>query len=123
MFTYFFWWYMQEPIYLWRSISVITLKMYANFSIPLLLSTLFDPWKRDTVALVNASLGENFQVLIQNLISRFIGFFIRVITIFTGYIATILTFAVSILFLVIWLAMPVIILYLIASGLVGIING
>ena len=123
MITYFSWWYMQEPIYLWRSISVVTLKVYANFSIPLLLKTLFDPWKRDAVSLVNASLSENFQVMLQNLISRFIGFFIRLITIFIGYVATILIFIGSMILMLAWLAMPLIIFYLIASGLIGMVNG
>ena len=119
MVTYFYWWYAEEPVYLWRAINIVTKKIFHSFSVPLLLRTLFDPWKRDAVT-AEGSLQTIYQVWLNNLISRFIGFFVRFFTILTGLILTLLFFMTATFFFLAWLILPVIIIYLLVSGIEGI---
>ena len=120
---YLTWWYSDEPLYLWRSIMTITKKVYFGFSIGVLVSTLFDPWKKDVVYVENASLDVQFKVMLDNLFSRCIGFVMRFFTIIIGFVLTGLIFlGLAILFLV-WLLLPVIILTLFVLGLRAVSNG
>ncbi|MGA2666531.1 MAG: hypothetical protein ABSE91_00380 [Patescibacteria group bacterium] len=123
MITYLSWWYAQEPLYLWRSIKIVTKKIYLNFSITTLLRTLFDPWKRDVMAAENASLNVRFNILIGNLVSRLVGFVLRFFTIWAGLITTIGAFFIMVALFLIWLFLPILILFLMINGIRVIFNG
>lgn len=123
MITYFTWWYYDEPLYLWRSIKIITKKFFYSFSIVVLLRTLVEPWKKDVVYVENASLDVKFRVFADNIFSRFIGFIMRIFTIVIGLILTAIVFVVMFLVFIIWLIMPVIIVTLLILGLRTIQNG
>jgi hypothetical protein len=116
MLTYFSWWYYNEPIYLWHSVVVTTKKVFYSFSIPLLLRTLFAPWKKDVMYLENASLSDSFQIFIANMVSRLVGAIVRFFTIIAGLVTTLLTFILGLIFVFCWLLIPVIIIYLFISG-------
>ena len=123
MITYFSWWYYDEPAYLWRCLTIVVKKVYASFSVGILLRTLFDPWKRDVYGAENPSLDMRFKIFLDNLISRFVGFTVRVFTIIIGLI---LTFMVLILLLglfAVWLLMPVLIVGLLINGIRLVLNG
>lgn len=122
MITYFSWWYLDEPIYLFKSLKITTLRVFYSFSVPELISTLFAPWKKDILYKENPSLSESFQILIGNMISRLVGAIVRFITILTGLILTAFVFLVGLLFLIGWLVLPIIILYLLFNGIKN-ING
>ncbi|AKM81965.1 TPA: hypothetical protein DD449_05400 [Candidatus Berkelbacteria bacterium] len=123
MITYFSWWYYDEPLYLWRSIKIITKKFLSSFSIAVLLRTLFDPWKKDVVYLENASLDARFKAMVDNLFSRCIGFVVRIFTILIGLALTTIVFVLLTIGFIVWLLMPAIILVLIISGMRTIQNG
>jgi hypothetical protein len=123
MFTYFSWWYYEEPVYLWRSIKITTQKVFSSFSVGVLISTLFDPWKKDNQYLENPSLNERFKLILDNLISRFVGFIVRFFTIITGLVFTAVTLIVLTAGFLAWLIMPFIIAYLLVNGLRTIANG
>lgn len=117
MITYIYWWYLEEPVYLWKISMNIFVKTFYSFSIPLLLRTLFDPWKRDISSAENASMQDLFQLWISNLVSRFIGFIVRLITIFTGLLVSSLVLILELAVILAWFAMPVIVIYLLINGL------
>lgn len=79
------------------------------FSLPLLLSSLFSPWKRlvDTSQSTGFSFTKYFERLTFNIISRGIGFIVRLVLLVFG------TFALSVMFIlgffgcVIWTVFPV----------------
>lgn len=120
--SYISWWYTDELIYLWQSVNIITAKIYYAFSIPILFRTLFSPWKKDTLYAENPSLSESFQIMIGNGVSRIVGAVVRLMTIFAGIISTGLTFVTGLIFLAVWILLPLIIIYLFISG-AGKING
>ena len=120
MVTYFYWWYAEEPVYLWRAIIITTRKIFHSFSVPLLFRTLFDPWKRDASSAENASIQTLYQIWLNNLVSRFVGFIVRLFTIFTGLLLTTAFFMLATLCFLAWLILPVIIIYLLVSGIEGI---
>jgi len=123
MFTYFSWWYSEEPVYLARAAQVITKKVYLNFSVPILLRTLFDPWKRDVISVENPSLDAAVRIWAMNLFSRVIGFIVRTITIFTGLLISGIVFISLIIGIICWYFLPIIILLLLVNGLRLLGNG
>jgi len=123
MITYLAWWYGQEPVVLWRATEVISKKVFLTFSVPVLVRTLFDPWKRDITGAQNPSLQELFQIFVSNMISRMVGFFIRLFTIFTGFLVTGLCFILIFSILILWLFLPLIIIGLLIHGANLILNG
>ena len=123
MFTYFSWWYSEEPVYLARAAQVITKKVYLNFSVPILLRTLFDPWKKDVVSVENPSLDTAIRIWAMNLFARVIGFIIRTITILIGLFLTGIIFVLLIIGIIAWYFMPIIILLLLINGLRLLGNG
>ena len=119
---YLTWWYFDEPQYLWRSIVIITKKIYFGFSIATLISTIFDPWKKDVVYVENASLDVKFKIMMDNLFSRVIGFIMRFFTIIIGLSITGFTFIFLQILFLIWLLMPAIIISLFILGLKAVNN-
>ena len=120
---YLTWWYFDEPLYLWRSIIIITKKIYFGFSIGMLVSTLFDPWKKDVIYAENVSLDVKFRIMIDNLVSRFIGFIMRFFTVLIGLTFTGLSFVFLLVLFLTWLLMPAIIIGLFILGLKAVNNG
>lgn len=76
------------------------------FSITALLKTMFAPFRQDVVDTKNAPIGVKLQALGGNLISRFFGFFIRLLLIISGVILVIANSAVGLALLIIWPLLP-----------------
>ena len=121
--TYFSWWYGEGLSGFWQAIKIMTEKIYSFFSIRILIRTLFDPWKRDEYGAENASLEKRLKLFLNNLISRLIGFVVRLFTILVGLIAVLIFFALLFMILVAWLALPLVIILLIINGARTMING
>jgi len=85
-----------------RRISFIT----QFFSISIILKTLFAPWKRDIAYARSTALEDRFQALIGNLVSRFIGFLIRIIFMFAAVMAIVLTIVFGSILFVVWPILP-----------------
>lgn len=120
MITYISWWYLQEPVFIWKAIVALTKRVFHTFSINILLSTLFAPWKKDLIRAENVSLDVQFKIAIENLISRFVGFIIRFFTVIIGLIVTLMIFILGVAFIIFWFFVPVIIIWLIYQGIIKI---
>lgn len=116
--NFFGWWLVDQPIQLWGLTAKITHSVLIFFSIPVLIRTLFAPWKRDIYTPKNASLDIIFKTIIDNFISRLIGFIVRFFTIIVGLVATGVCFIVLIAMMIFWLCAPVIILFILYKGVV-----
>jgi hypothetical protein len=93
------------------------------FSIPLLLRTLFSPFKRiEERPTRRFSLEDWIGRIIINIISRIIGFLIRTILIITGILIFFIFMIFSIFGFAFWLASPFIVALTILSGVVIILT-
>ena len=92
--------------------------IFNYFSIPLLLRTLFYPWKKiheEYGGSINVS--RFFGTVFINLVMRLVGFIIRSATIIVGLICIVIAFFVGLLALAIWLLLPFFIISLIYAGI------
>jgi len=103
---FFIWWYKEETVTLKTVVLYLLKSVIHIFSIPYLLQTLFAPWKRDAMRGVNLSLQEQVSVLFENLISRFMGFIVRIGTIIFGLLTFIFTCLISVFIVVGWYILP-----------------
>lgn len=78
------------------------------FSLPLLIPTMFSPWKRltDTEEIVGLNIEKIFEQFTFNVISRGIGAVVRLSLLFFGTLAFIPTFVVGIIGLIFWVSCP-----------------
>lgn len=99
----------------WRNFIIFVQEYY---SIPLLLRTLFYPWRRDITKYGRGFSIKNFlETLSFNLISRSIGFVVRSVTIVIGLFCLVGVIILGFLILITWLVLPVVLLFLIITGL------
>ena len=115
--SFFTWWYgagwMRLPREIRQRIRYIT----QFFSLTIILKTLFAPWKRDIAYATSPALEDRFNALIGNLVSRFIGFLIRIFFMIGGVCAIVCTAVGGTVLFVIWPILPVLPIVLIAWGL------
>ncbi len=115
-----FWcWYysgaVKTLINIWKNF-LIFIKEY--YSIPLLLRTLFYPWRRDITKYGRGFSIKNFlETLSFNLISRGFGLLMRIVAIIVGLICLLGTVILGALALIAWLILPIILLFFIIMGL------
>lgn len=107
----------------WDAILIMTSKIYSYFSVSILLRTLFDPWKRDNFTIENASLQDRAKVALDNLISRLVGFIIRLFTMIFGLLVDFSFFLIMIIILIVWFMLPIVIIALIVNGVRMVLNG
>jgi len=119
-----FWrWYYGEAtksvLTAWKNYVIFSL---SYFSIPLLIRTLFAPWKRDiTMKPRGLDLKRLFEYIAFNLISRSLGFVVRFFTIIVGVIFFFLVIIFGAIFFVIWIFLPFILAGLLIFSIISII--
>ena len=89
------------------------------FSIAVLSRTLFQPWQRlqekpEKRFDVNAFLSS----ITINIVMRFVGFFIRIIFILIGLVSIVAALVFEGVVFLVWLAMPLVVVFMIVFGLV-----
>jgi hypothetical protein len=92
-------------------------KVGLSFSIPVLLKTLFSPWKR-IISTPGRALEDKFSAALDNLVSRTVGFFVRIFSLIS---ALVLMAGASIVGLVIALSWPLIPFLIVFSAIKAII--
>lgn len=115
---YFIWHYSKAV----RDFSAIAADLlwfgYHFFSMGILTKTLFSPFARiHTTGFSITEIELSLQNLTANIISRAVGFFLRVIVISAGVTTEIILGIALIAAFVIWLILPLIILFLLAFGM------
>lgn len=114
-FSWYFFEATREILRGWKNFLIFNLNY---FSIPLLLKTLFSPWKRYywQRAGPGFDIGEYFNVLFSNLTSRFLGAFIRCFLIIIGLVLELLIVIGGLIVFLGWILLP---LFLILGLLFG----
>lgn len=88
---------------------------YLDFSVPILLRTLFSPWRRITTD-ANGAVGQQLRAIIDNTVSRFVGLTVRLIALLLALLMIIGTSVFGGLLLIIWPLAPALGLLLIIGG-------
>ncbi len=102
-----FWYFIEMPkniLHSWKDIF----RFYLNyFSIPLLLKTLFAPWRHNLLLYPKGfDIGKYFEIFISNLISRTIGAILRFFLILIGFFVEILIILAGVIMLFVWFVLP-----------------
>ena len=112
----FSWWYTRGWTQLVSNLKRRMTKTSHMFSVPTLLATLFAPWKR-IVSYPGSSPGDHMRALVDNLISRTIGFAVRVLVLFTAGLMLLIVGLVGLVSLVLWPLVPPGIVVLLVLGI------
>ena len=88
----------------WRNFLEFCLNF---FSVPLLLKTLFSPWRRYKLSYQKGlNIGKNFEVFISNLIFRMLGALLRLCLIFVGLMFESFILILGFIAFFVWLLLP-----------------
>jgi len=117
MYNYFFWHYTdgtREYLEIWRNYLRF---FWRFFSVKLLLKTLFWPWRRDVTRHGRGFDPQEFlQVAAFNLISRFMGALVKLVTVAFCFLTELLIFILGLIFFGVWLLLPVVVLAFLLLG-------
>ncbi len=116
MFSLFNWWYGAGWAGVIRSTQRRLTTLAGMFSIAILLRTLFSPWKR-IITYPGAGIDAKFRAFGDNLVSRCIGFTIRLFVLVAAAVSFVLLSAMGLLELIAWPLVPVAGIVLIMKGL------
>ena len=101
------WWYSRGWFWVGKHALVIRNKRILQFfSVADLLKTLFAPFRQDYIDTERAPIGVKLQALGTNLISRMIGFLIRVVLIACGLLLVGVNTALGLAIVLIWPLLP-----------------
>ncbi|HSX17972.1 MAG TPA: hypothetical protein VLE51_01290 [Candidatus Saccharimonadales bacterium] len=112
------WWYGPGWVGAWHSAGGSIKKVQMSFSIGLLLKNLFSPWKQ-IVTLPGKSLDEKFRAMIDNLVSRVIGFFVRLGTLIAAVVVITISSVFGFLAALGWPLVPVALVYCLIRTITG----
>jgi hypothetical protein len=112
------WWYSLGWQTAAKKLTVFLTGIGRQFSIVIILETLFSPWKQ-LVATNDPNRPINLKLrgVLDNLISRFVGFWIRLFTLLAGLIITVVIGGLGLISLLLWPFVPVSVFWLILKGL------
>ena len=116
--AFFSWWYGQGWAQVFKIMQRRIMQIEQSFSVPTLLKTLFSPWRR-VVSYPGAGVDAHVQAFIDNLISRFVGFTVRLAVIIT---AGLMIAAISVLAIVEVIAWPLIPIAIVAGIILGFVS-
>ena len=119
----FGWWYSRGLKDFFVYLKAVMLKITDIFSVKLLLRTYFSPWKRDITSTEGLPLNQVIQMLLFNLVSRFIGFIIKSFILLIYLMVMVVFFAFALALIFIWLFLPLISILGIIIGIGLIISG
>ena len=107
---------------IWRNITYF---VFTFFSIPLLLRTLFQPWKRIEAERESSGfdLQDYLSTKLVNFIMRLVGAAMRLMLIFIGLMCTGFVVVVGLQFFIVWIFLPINLVLLMVSALSLIIFG
>jgi hypothetical protein len=81
---FFAWWYGDNFKRTQKIARYFLIKIWDNFSIGLLLKSLFAPWKQDVISSRGQPINIVFRIFMMNIFSRFVGFIVRSLVILIG---------------------------------------
>jgi hypothetical protein len=119
MFSILTWWYLGGLSDQFGRIKKTLSKVNDQFSIPLLLKTLFYPFRMiDADKVYGPSLDDKIKAWLDKAISCLIGGAIRTVVVIIGIIALFITVIISALRIALWVALPILPFIVLAGSIV-----
>lgn len=112
----FRWWYADGWLLLIKKLGARLRNIWYVFSVPTLLRTLFSPWRR-IITYPAKGVGPMMRALLDNFISRLMGFLVRCLVIITAVLGFLLTAVIGAIFVLAWPFVPFLIIGLFIRGL------
>lgn len=109
------WWYGAGWVQVMRSAGQRLRGLALAFSLPILIRTLFAPWRR-IISYGDRSFEDSLRALLDNTVSRFVGFGVRLAVLLAALALIIITSLVSLVVIVAWPLLPAVGLALIIRG-------
>lgn len=116
-FEFFSWWYGRGWKQAASNFKPRLQSISDSFSVSQLLSTLFEPWRR-IITYPGASLDERFHAWADNVLSRIIGFIVRITVILAAAVIVSVVTILSIIEIVLWPLLPIAVPALLLAGLI-----
>ena len=118
LFSFFTWWYGPGWLAAIQDIRKRTVGVTHSFSTAILLRTLFAPWRRITTD-PGKSIDAKFRALVDNTMSRLIGFTIRLFVLLAAFLLAVLTALSFALIALAWPLLPAAVVYCVVRGVTG----
>lgn len=112
------WWYSKGWLNTVTNLESMVTGISRLFSVPILLRTLFAPWKR-IVSYPGSSLDAKMRALADNMVSRAVGFVVRVLVLLTALIMEALAGSLGVLWIALWPCIPLLSVLLLVKGTLG----
>lgn len=112
------WWYGRGWLEAWKTAGSWVKKVQLTFSIPLLVRTLFSPWKQ-IISMPGRSIEAKFRAVIDNLVSRTIGFFVRLFALLAAGVIMLFAAIIGFVVAILWPTIPIIFLYCAFRSITG----
>jgi len=117
-FELFTWWYGQGWAQLSKNVRHRIVGTSNMFSVPILIQTLFSPWKR-IITYPGASIDAKLRAFGDNMVSRAVGFTVRVLVLLAAAIMLLIVSIAAIIEVVAWPLVPIMALILLVKGITG----
>ena len=105
--NFFFWWYTSGWAFFSRRSIERCVHISEYFSIPDLLKTLFRPFRQISANEHGKGVQGALYVLLDQTISRFVGFLARTFIILAGLVCFVFSFALALVAMVLWPFLPI----------------
>lgn len=115
---YIIWWYSAGIVVLFKYLKSFQILLLDSFSVGIILSSFFKPWKKDATPTSGLSIDQKLKVLIFNLISVGFGMVVKTIVLFVYSITLLLLLAMELLSIIIWIITPLLVVELLILGLI-----
>lgn len=112
------WWYSQGWAQVAKNAEQRFTKVSHLFSVPILVRTLFAPWRR-IVSYSSAGLDARLRAMADNLVSRLVGFSVRSLVLLTAGVLLAGCAVLAVIQLIVWPLLPVAVVVAIIKGISG----
>lgn len=112
------WWYSKGWLNAVTNLESMVTGISRLFSVPILLRTLFAPWKR-IISYPGSSLDAKIRAFADNMVSRAVGFVVRILVLLTAVVMEALAGSLGILWIMLWPCLPLLSIFLVIKGIFG----
>jgi hypothetical protein len=112
------WWYGKGWVQLAKNMYRRLIRTSHVFSVPILVRTLFAPWRR-IVTNRGTGLDSAVRAVTDNMVSRGVGFMVRLLTLLTASVVITLVMILAVIEIILWPLLPVAVIAALIKGIAG----